>query len=159
MGVETAVEKPVHAVLSGPAAGVIGAVALSGQAGEPNTIGVDMGGTSFDICLSYRGEVRRTQESEIAGLPVKVPMVDVHTLGAGGGGVAWIEPGGALRAGRESAGRTWAGLLWAGRHGTNRDRCEPRAGPAESGEFSGWRDAAGCSTGTEGHRGANCGAI
>ena len=79
MGVETAVEKPVHAVLSGPAAGVIGAVALSGQAGEPNTIGVDMGGTSFDICLSYRGEVRRTQESEIAGGPIKVPMVDVHT--------------------------------------------------------------------------------
>ena len=104
MGVETAVEKPVHAVLSGPAAGVIGAVALSGQAGEPNTIGVDMGGTSFDICLSYRGEVRRTQESEIAGLPVKVPMVDVHTLGAGGGSIAWIDPGGALRAGPQSAG-------------------------------------------------------
>ena len=99
-----AIEKPVHTILSGPAAGVIGSVALAGQAGEPNTISVDMGGTSFDVCLSYQGEVRRTQEGEIDRLPVKVPMVDMHSLGAGGGSIAWIDPGGALRVGPQSAG-------------------------------------------------------
>ena len=104
MGADTAAEKPVQTVLSGPAAGVIGGVALAGQAGEPNVISMDMGGTSFDICLSYRNEVRRTQESEIQGFPVKVPMVDVNTLGAGGGSIAWIDAGGALRVGPQSAG-------------------------------------------------------
>jgi N-methylhydantoinase A len=104
MAATTAMERPVHTILSGPAAGVIGSVALTQQAGELNTISVDMGGTSFDICLSYQGEVRRTRESEIGGLPVKVPMVDIHTLGAGGGSIAWIDPGGALRVGPQSAG-------------------------------------------------------
>ena len=99
-----AVEKPVHTILSGPAAGVIGSVAIASQAGEANSISVDMGGTSFDISLCYRGEVRRTQDSEIERLPVKVPMVDIHTLGAGGGSIAWIDPGGALRVGPQSAG-------------------------------------------------------
>ncbi len=104
MGVETAIERPVHTILSGPAAGVIGAVAIAQQAGKPNSISIDMGGTSFDVSLSYRGEVRRTQESELERLPVKVPMVDIHTLGAGGGSIAWIDPGGALRVGPQSAG-------------------------------------------------------
>ena len=104
MGVETAIERPVHTILSGPAAGVIGAVAIAQQAGRPNSISIDMGGTSFDVSLSYRGEVRRTQESELERLPVKVPMVDIHTLGAGGGSIAWIDPGGALRVGPQSAG-------------------------------------------------------
>ena len=104
MGVETAIERPVHTILSGPAAGVIGAVAIAQQAGESNSISIDMGGTSFDVSLSYRGEVRRTQESELERLPVKVPMVDIHTLGAGGGSIAWIDPGGALRVGPQSAG-------------------------------------------------------
>ena len=104
MGAETAVEKPIQTILSGPAAGVIGGVALADQAGEPNTISVDMGGTSFDICLSSQGEVRRTRESEIEGFPVKVPTVDIHTLGAGGGSIAWIDAGGALRVGPQSAG-------------------------------------------------------
>ena len=83
---------PVHTILSGPAAGVIGAVAIAQQAGKPNSISIDMGGTSFDVSLSYKGEVRRTQESELERLPVKVPMVDIHTLGAGGGSIAWIGP-------------------------------------------------------------------
>ena len=104
MGADTAVEKPVHTILSGPAAGVIGSVAIANQAGQPNSISVDMGGTSFDISLCYRGEARRTQDSEIERLPVKVPMVDIHTLGAGGGSIAWIDPGGALRVGPQSAG-------------------------------------------------------
>ncbi|MDP6088541.1 MAG: hydantoinase/oxoprolinase family protein, partial [Nitrospinota bacterium] len=104
MGAETAVEKPILTILSGPAAGVIGGVALANQTGELNTISVDMGGTSFDICLSSQGEVRRTRESEIEGFPVKVPTVDIHTLGAGGGSIAWIDAGGALRVGPQSAG-------------------------------------------------------
>ena len=104
MGAETAIERPVHTILSGPAAGVIGAVAIAQQAGKPNSISIDMGGTSFDVSLSYKGEVRRTQESELERLPVKVPMVDIHTLGAGGGSIAWIDPGGALRVGPQSAG-------------------------------------------------------
>ena len=103
-GISTASEKPVRTILSGPAAGVIGGMALAGQAGEPNAISLDMGGTSFDICLTYGGEVRRTQESEIEGVPIRVPMVDVHTLGAGGGSIAWIDAGGALRVGPQSAG-------------------------------------------------------
>ncbi len=104
MGAATAIEEPVHTILSGPAGGVIGSVALSAQAGEPNVISVDMGGTSFDISLTYQSEIRRTQESEIEGLPVKTPMIDIHTLGAGGGSVAWIDPGGALRVGPHSMG-------------------------------------------------------
>ena len=104
MGADTAVEKPVHTILSGPAAGVIGSVGIAAQTGESNTISVDMGGTSFDVCLSYKGEIRRTQDSEIERLPIKVPMVDIHTLGAGGGSIAWIDPGGAMRVGPRSAG-------------------------------------------------------
>ncbi len=100
----SAADTPVRTVLSGPAAGVIGGVILANRAGQPNTISVDMGGTSFDVCLSYRGEVRRTSEGEIDRLPIKVPTVDIHTLGAGGGSIAWIDPGGGLRVGPQSAG-------------------------------------------------------
>lgn len=117
MGADTAIERPVHTILSGPAAGVIGAVAIAGQAGQPNNISIDMGGTSFDVSLSYQGEVRRTQESEIERLPVKVPMVDIHTLGAGGGSIAWIDPGRALRVGPQSAGAD-PGPACYGRGGT-----------------------------------------
>ena len=104
MGVETAIERPVHTIMSGPAAGVIGAAAIARQAGQANAISIDMGGTSFDVSLCYQGEVRQTQESEIERLPIRVPMVDVHTLGAGGGSIAWIDAGGALRVGPSSAG-------------------------------------------------------
>ena len=100
----SAADTPVRTVLSGPAAGVIGGVILANRAGQPNTISVDMGGTSFDVCLSHRGEVRRTSEGEIDRLPIKVPTVDIHTLGAGGGSIAWIDPGGGLRVGPQSAG-------------------------------------------------------
>ncbi len=113
----TAVKKPVQTILSGPAAGVIGSVGLASGAGERNTISVDMGGTSFDICLSYQGEVRRTRDSEIERLPIKVPMVDIHTLGAGGGSIAWIDPGGAMRVGPQSAGAD-PGPACYGRGGT-----------------------------------------
>ena len=104
MTADVAARRSAHLVLSGPAAGVIGAVQLATWAGLTNVISVDMGGTSFDICLAADGEVRLTQESEVAGCPIKLPMVDVHTLGAGGGSIAWVDHGGALRVGPRSAG-------------------------------------------------------
>jgi len=104
MTARAAGEQSVRTMLSGPAAGVLGAVALAREAGYSNVLSVDMGGTSFDICLAYGGELRFTRESEIGSLPVKVPMIDIHTLGAGGGSIAWIDAGGALRVGPRSAG-------------------------------------------------------
>ena len=104
LGADAAATRPVQTILSGPAAGVIGGVALAVQAGQSNAISIDMGGTSLDVALGYQGEVRHTLESEIEGFPVKVPMVDIHTLGAGGGSIAWVDAGGALQVGPHSAG-------------------------------------------------------
>jgi N-methylhydantoinase A len=97
-------EKSVSTVLSGPAAGVLGGVALARQAGFANAITVDMGGTSFDICLAHNGEFSLTRECEIGGHALKVPMIDMHTIGAGGGSIAWIDAGGMLKVGPRSAG-------------------------------------------------------
>jgi N-methylhydantoinase A len=104
MTARAAGQKSVQTMLSGPAAGVLGAVSLARQAGFENAITVDMGGTSFDICLAHGGEIRFTKESEVGSLPIKIPMIDIHTLGAGGGSIAWIDAGGALRVGPRSAG-------------------------------------------------------
>jgi N-methylhydantoinase A len=117
MTARAAGEQSVRTMLSGPAAGVLGAVALATQAGFGNVLSVDMGGTSFDICLAHGGHLRFTKESEIGSLPVKVPMIDIHTLGAGGGSVAWIDAGGALRVGPRSAGAQ-PGPACYGRGGT-----------------------------------------
>src|SRR5215213_7318762 len=91
-------------VLSGPAGGAVGAALLAKAAGSPDAIGFDMGGTSCDVCVVDAGEVRRTDSREIDGRPVQLPMVDVHTVGAGGGSIAWRDAGGALRVGPRSAG-------------------------------------------------------
>jgi N-methylhydantoinase A len=91
-------------VLSGPAGGAVGAGLLAGVSGEGNALGIDMGGTSCDVCVVDGGEVRRTDSREIEGRVIQLPMVDVHTVGAGGGSVAWRDPGGALRVGPRSAG-------------------------------------------------------
>jgi len=96
--------QPVKIVLSGPAAGVQGARVVGDHAGFPNLITLDMGGTSCDVCLIENGNVAVTTEGKIAGYPLKVPMVDIHTIGAGGGSIAWIDKGGALRVGPQSAG-------------------------------------------------------
>ncbi|MDP6778421.1 MAG: hydantoinase/oxoprolinase family protein [Candidatus Latescibacteria bacterium] len=90
-------------ILSGPAAGVLGGVALAKQAGFKNVITVDMGGTSFDICLADRWTPRFTRASEIGGHALSIPMIDIHTIGAGGGSIAWIDQGGVLKTGPESA--------------------------------------------------------
>jgi N-methylhydantoinase A len=91
-------------VLSGPAGGAVGAGLLAQLSGDGNALGFDMGGTSCDVCVVEGGEVRRTDSREIDGRPIQLPMVDVHTVGAGGGSIGWRDPGGALRVGPRSAG-------------------------------------------------------
>jgi N-methylhydantoinase A len=91
-------------VLSGPAGGAIGAGLLATQSGDGNAVGIDMGGTSCDVCVVEGGRVRRTDSRQIAGRVIQLPMVDVHTVGAGGGSIGWRDAGGALRAGPHSAG-------------------------------------------------------
>jgi len=99
-----ACEHGARTLLSGPAAGVIGAVHVAKRAGIKNLISLDMGGTSTDVCLVTAEEPRVTTDKKIGGLPVKLPMIDIETVAAGGGSVAWIDPGGMLRVGPESAG-------------------------------------------------------
>ena len=105
-------------VLSGPAGGAVGAGSLASAAGVTEALGLDMGGTSCDVCVVDGGEVRRTDSREIDGRPIQLPMVDVHTVGAGGGSIAWRDPGGALRVGPRSAGAE-PGPACYGRGGTD----------------------------------------
>jgi N-methylhydantoinase A len=91
-------------VLSGPAGGVAGALLLAELAGEPDVVCFDMGGTSCDVCLIENSQVQETAERAIAGRPVALPALDIHTVGAGGGSIAWRDAGGALRVGPSSAG-------------------------------------------------------
>ena len=104
-------------VLSGPAGGAIGAGLLSRVSGDGNALGFDMGGTSCDVCVVEGGEVRRTDSRRIAGRTIQLPMVDVHTVGAGGGSIGWRDSGGALRVGPRSAGAQ-PGPACYGRGGT-----------------------------------------
>lgn len=103
MSVGDAGRHAVHTILSGPAGGVVGAMAAARAAGTPNAITFDMGGTSTDVSLCP-GKLTTTSESTIAGLPVRVPVIDIHTVGAGGGSIAYRDPGGGLRVGPRSAG-------------------------------------------------------
>ncbi|MFB6352664.1 MAG: hydantoinase/oxoprolinase family protein [Halobacteriales archaeon] len=103
-GVEEAIRHALRTVLSGPAAGAVAARDAAVRAGFERAIGLDMGGTSADVSLVEEGEVVRTTEGEIAGLPLSVPHLDVNTVGAGGGSVAWVDAGGGLRVGPDSAG-------------------------------------------------------
>lgn len=143
IGAEQAGREPARLVLSGPAGGVVGAFALAAQAMEmgdwgqvtgdwgagsgecdsqspipnpPNVITFDMGGTSTDVALCP-GQILRTAESEIAGLPLRLPLIDIHTVGAGGGSLAYVDPGGGLHVGPQSAGAI-PGPVCYGRGGT-----------------------------------------
>ena len=100
---ETAAREPVRTILSGPAGGVVAATRIAGLAGIRDLISFDMGGTSTDVALCH-GAARTTNEAQITGLPVAVPVLDIHTVGAGGGSIAYVDAGGALRVGPESAG-------------------------------------------------------
>lgn len=113
---ETAIEQPIHTLLSGPVGGTIGGVALSESLERPNLICVDMGGTSFDMSLIVDGRPSVFNETEQEGLPLLLPLVEIHTIGAGGGSLAWIEAG-ALRVGPQSAGSV-PGPACYGRGGT-----------------------------------------
>lgn len=108
---------PVSMILSGPAGGVTASRYLCHLKGVRNAITIDMGGTSADVAAIVDGEVRRAYRGEIAGLPLHVPMVDMVTIGAGGGSIAWVDEGGALHVGPRSAG-SHPGPACYGRGGT-----------------------------------------
>jgi N-methylhydantoinase A len=103
-GIEFAATAPVHTLLSGPAAGVVAAGAVARSAGFSDAIAFDMGGTSTDVCLIRDGQPELSTSAQIAGLPFRTPAVGIHTVGAGGGSIAWVDTGGALRVGPASAG-------------------------------------------------------
>ena len=116
-GLATLAEAAAHpavALVSGPAAGVVGAARVAGVA---DAITLDMGGTSTDVCLIRSGDAGRSSEREVGGLPLRLPMVDLQTVGAGGGSIVWRDRGGALRVGPESAGAE-PGPACYGRGGT-----------------------------------------
>lgn len=104
LSLERAASHAALTVLSGPAGGVGGAKLLAQMAGEPDLLCLDMGGTSCDVCLIGAGQVSETAERTIAGRPLSLPALDIHTVGAGGGSIAWRDAGGALRVGPQSAG-------------------------------------------------------
>ena len=95
---------PVNTFFSGPAGGVIGSVGLGEQLGLPNLITFDMGGTSTDVCLIRDGEPAKKSERTMGGFPVRTRTLDIHTIGAGGGSIAWMDAGGLLKVGPQSAG-------------------------------------------------------
>ena len=101
---ELAARHAAYTVLSGPAGGAAAAALVARDSGRPDLVCFDMGGTSCDVCVVEGGAVRETAGREVGGRPLALPMVDIHTVGAGGGSVAWRDPGGALRVGPRSAG-------------------------------------------------------
>ncbi len=103
LSAERAAREPVHTLLSGPAAGVAGALAVARRAGFPNILTFDMGGTSTDVALCD-GAIHQTSEGGLEGYPLLVEQIDMHTVGAGGGSLARIDRGGALNVGPQSAG-------------------------------------------------------
>ena len=113
---ESARARPLQTLLSGPVGGAIACSELSRQTGRPNLIGIDMGGTSFDVSLIVAGQPDVSAEASLEGLPMLMSVVNIHTVGAGGGSVAWAEAGG-LRVGPRSAGAR-PGPACYGRGGT-----------------------------------------
>ncbi|WP_370324887.1 hydantoinase/oxoprolinase family protein [Euzebya sp.] len=116
-GIERMVAEPVHTLLSGPAAGVVAAAAAATSAGHPDAVAFDMGGTSTDVCLILEGRPVIDQRGRIGDLPIGTPTVGIHTVGAGGGSIASLDPGGALQVGPRSAGAV-PGPACYGRGGT-----------------------------------------
>lgn len=104
MGAGAAAKRSVHTVFSGPAGGALAGLHMSKLIGEKNVITLDIGGTSTDLVLIENNQLKLTTQGEIGGFPIKVPAIEVHSLGAGGGSLAWIDDGGTLRVGPQSAG-------------------------------------------------------
>jgi N-methylhydantoinase A len=103
MTVATARDKPVHTVLSGPAGGVVASAHVARLSGFAHIITLDMGGTSTDISLVLDGVPQVTREASLEGAPIRIPVIDINAIGAGGGSIAWIDDGSALRVGPKSA--------------------------------------------------------
>jgi len=135
----TARSEPIQTLLSGPVGGTIGGAALARATGRPNLLCIDMGGTSFDLSLVVGGEPTVGTETELEGLPILMPLVDIHTIGAGGGSLAWLEAGG-LRVGPQSAGAD-PGPACYGRGGTQPTVTDANLhlGRLDSGYFLGGR--------------------
>lgn len=104
MSAEAAGERSVHTVFSGPAGGVLAAINMAKLLGEHNIVTIDIGGTSSDLALLYNYEVAFTTSAELGGFPVQVPMIEMHTIGAGGGSIAWVDAGSGVHVGPQSAG-------------------------------------------------------
>ena len=102
--VEAVLQKPIYALASGPAAGPAAALHCAKRENLADVIAVDMGGTSFDVCMVTGGQASMTKEMRVEDMPVGVAAVDVHSIGAGGGSIAWVDKGGALHVGPQSAG-------------------------------------------------------
>ncbi|WP_417410944.1 hydantoinase/oxoprolinase family protein [Hoeflea sp.] len=104
ISLDTAVQAPVKLLLSGPSGGVLAAQKLANTLKTPDVVGVDMGGTSYDVAVVAGGDRTVVTQGEIDGLPVRVPMVEMNTIGAGGGSIAFVDPSGRLQVGPRSAG-------------------------------------------------------
>ena len=115
--VEAAAALPAALLLSGPAGGVSAGAESARAAGYPNAVTFDMGGTSTDVCLVIDGQAEPAAQRTVGGLPVRLPSLDIHTIGAGGGSLAWLDAGSALRVGPASAGAD-PGPACYGRGGT-----------------------------------------
>ena len=123
-----AAEAGAWSVLSGPAGGAVGAGLLATLSADGNVVGLDMGGTSCDVCVVEGGRVRRTDSRQIGGRVIQLPMVDVHTVGAGGGSIGWVDRGWrASRRAEVGRGRPGARLLLPRRHRAHGHRCKPPA--------------------------------
>lgn len=116
MTIDSAQRFPVRTALSGPAAGVIASTYIAGEAGFHNIVTCDMGGTSFDVSLVVEGESTFAAQTNIDfGMTVRTPMIEMTTIGAGGGSIAWVDRGGLLQVGPQSAGvQPWSGVLQPG---------------------------------------------
>ena len=123
-------ERPFETILSGPVAGAEGAAELARDLGSATLITADVGGTSFDTCLIIDGRPQVMYEGEVVGLPVQTPWVDVRSIGAGGGSIAYVDVGGLLSVGPRSAGAD-PGPACYGRGGTRADR-DRRRRPARA---------------------------
>lgn len=104
MSAEAAGERSVHTVFSGPAGGVLAAINMAKLLGENDIVTIDIGGTSSDLALLHNYEVAFTTSAELGGFPVQVPMIEMHTIGAGGGSIAWVDAGSGVHVGPQSAG-------------------------------------------------------
>ncbi len=134
-----AAERPAALLLSGPAGGVAAAAAVAAANGFPDAISFDMGGTSTDVCLILDGRPEPAAERDIAGFPVRLPALDVNTIGAGGGSIARIDDGGALVVGpRECGGGPRSGLLRPGGRPPHGHRREPVGRPHRPGCHVPW---------------------